>query len=591
MILSNTQKRKIHNRRFDEMRVTKEYIKTEYVIFQKIIQQYRLYTNNQLRDYILHLFDRKMREEIKNGKDTNVPVRAYFIRKVIEYLCEYDRDKYWTDARIKHLKHKLGFTVELIIIIQYLENQILDKKYISSDKELNQNLIAGNILRVLLFEYLEKELLKIIALRKVFKIIKAVREILLYVDLGQRIDKEFNNYEYYKKQDWTKSLNFDKNDLTLQINQHIQPIQGIIKKIQQEIPEKSNYIDLYFQRIFLTNVSLFSLSTKLIIELLASPSEVVANMKNYATCYGLSLQVVNDNHDFVNKEKGEETVAKKSTDAFSDLRNTNITLPLLYHLDKGYKRIIYDYLETKDLKIIEDYSEQIHYEIIQSRAIRKSIRIGQLAKYHLNYKNKNTPYLIDLCQISNWNRFYTHFYQKGKTQNLSIMEKYPSEKMYNAIREAIFNIIGKNDLSFVTQNSITEGRNKIGSYVDISHIDLSKEQVEQLQPSINFINGEKVSEKCRTPQMIKEIDKEAKFGALSDYFKGIDNDEFKKSEKNIISTKYNIEQDIWLELPVSIENEILGAVLIILKDKDRSLYKKKKKLQSEINSIFRKKPN
>jgi len=419
MKLSNTQRKKIHNRRFDEMRETKEHLKVEYEIFKSIIDKYRLFEDDKLKDYCLQLFERKMSIKMKNGKDTNVPIRAYFISKVMEYLCKYKKDVYWTNDKIEYLKRKLSFAAEAIIVIQYLDNQILDKKYISSDNELNQNLIASNILQSSLFEYLVQELTKDkkISLSKTFTIVSAIRKVFLYVDLGQRIDKEFNHFNSYKNTDWTKRPKFSPNSSTIEATNKISIIANIINYLQKETPQKANYIDLYFRRIFLTNVSLFTYFTELMADLLNSPPNIRESTSNFATCYGLALQVVNDNHDYVyipSKNGNGGTVAKKSTDVFSDLRNKNITLPLIFHLDKNYKRLIEEYLKIGDINIIKDYSEQISKEVKNSGAIRASINAGRLiartAISFLDEKNEASPYLADVCGIAEWNRFYHAFY-------------------------------------------------------------------------------------------------------------------------------------------------------------------------------------
>ena len=65
----------------------------------------------------------------------------------------------------------------------------------------------------------------------------------------------------------------------------------------------------------------------------------------FSKCFGVMRQVVNDNVDWAPSYLGLSTKTKDAEDAFSDLKNGNITLPLIFHLQNSNKSIIHDYLE------------------------------------------------------------------------------------------------------------------------------------------------------------------------------------------------------------------------------------------------------
>ena len=380
---------------------TQKRMQRELLILSKYLEKYKLFESDDLYDYCLSYLSTKIKEK---------STRSYFVSQIYDYLVfgSSEKEKFKKRGIQALIKRKIGFIIEIVIIIQYLDNQILDGKYGAKDSstKVNKNLISSNILRRLLFEYIDKEIGKKNNKHKIL-VKKYVEAILLHVDLGQRLDKEFTNYKFYLN---PSNLPFAKSELynfsTLDC------IKEIILQIKKEIrEEKHQFVDIYFRRIFLTNVCLFHLSAKLITEILSCSDEKKLEILNFSTSYGLAMQIVNDIIDFIPSKLNKETIGKKSTDAFSDLRNLNITLPLILHLEEGYNRNIEKYLNNpKDISIINKLQDILIRELISSRAISKSQRIGYLigkkAMTYLSNKNPVSSTLENLAEIATMNKFY-----------------------------------------------------------------------------------------------------------------------------------------------------------------------------------------
>jgi geranylgeranyl pyrophosphate synthase len=397
---------KVYQQRMKEMEITRQQIAAELPILQNIANsKYALLIDDTLITYCFFLLDKRIEKK---------PLRAYFLQKVGDYVMANEEMTF--DAKRQKLLTKLGFIIELIMVIQYLHNQILDGKAgVTSKEKIAQNLVAGNILRELLFDYITTEIGKFDN-NTATKTAECVARIFMYVDIGQMMEINYGHYNAYKKNVFPE-IN-SNSQLNQFIDEHIVCVQTVVDEIKEEMPEKKQFIDLYFRRIFLTNVSLFTLATQLICDLLNSSSKKQNELLKFASAYGIALQIANDVGEIVQEEKNQETIGKEKVDAFSDLKNQNITLPFIYHLQKGYKRLIESYLECPKNKayIIKDYQEQLNQELVDSLSIDNCIAIGKKiakeAKKHLDENNPTTFLFWNMSQIAEWNSFFISIYKK-----------------------------------------------------------------------------------------------------------------------------------------------------------------------------------
>lgn len=391
--------------RFKEMERLGKQCKTQANEFKRLLQAYRTFDDRSLEDYVLYYLRTKL------GKK---PLRAYYTKKTYEYIVERISDSLKVELPEVLFQEKLPFIFEVVITIQYLHNQILDEKYgVNTPKEINKNLITANILRELLSAYLH-ELSPSLGVKKHIILQTNISKLFMTVDIGQRMDKKYNHYKYYKEKNFPPFT-----DCNCLVNSNeFEWMRSVITQIQGEIEDRDTFIELYFRRIYKSNVVFFLVIVDTILELLDCSKEQFEDLRQYAVYYGFMLQVINDYADFAYSEDKDErknlqTAGRKTTDFFSDLRNKNITLPLIYHLNEGKHRNIEEYLQTGRKEILTDYAKVIKHEFVMSGAFRASVKISRLladkAMNSLCSENDQFKYLKNMAEIAYNNKFYNNF--------------------------------------------------------------------------------------------------------------------------------------------------------------------------------------
>lgn len=350
------------------------------------------------------------------AKTDNLPLRGYFTRKVFDYL----EDTHSVDTPDKDLfdlfTSKIPFILELVITIQYYHNQILDGKGgVYTLDRVKQNLILGNLLKDHLYDYIYK----VCSVERGRIVSDYVRKIFQYTDIGQYIEKKHNHYQVYEKNDIVR-LPFEK-----QMNHFIndEAIDFLLNRAKNQLDNltRLSFLELYFKRIYLVSSSLFRMSVELISALLGlSPDqEEVKALTRFADYYGLMMQLVNDNCDWVPEKHGHKTVAKQSSDAFSDLKNRNVTYPLFLYLETE----INDY-SIRDF--LNGYSEYPHNgrqteffnKMVDSGTMRKAIKFGKFvgkeAIKSLDTENSHWEIFEDMTKIAQFNKYYFHILKAEK---------------------------------------------------------------------------------------------------------------------------------------------------------------------------------
>ncbi len=349
---------------------------------------------------------------LKNKMDGN-PLRARVVADIYEYLLEEIPPR--GDNFDKFFREEFPFILEVIISIQYYHNQILDGKAgVTTPEAINQNLIIGNLLKDRLYRYLEE-----VSLPDYYKpdLINCVRAIFEWVDIGQYIEKHHNTYTAWKNKDlahpWQNEVNHFT-DATL-LQEVIETIQSLIVIPAGHLP----FLRLYLQRIYLTNATLYKLAARFIAEVLQMHDKTKRNIIKFAALLGIATQIVNDNSDLVPSylmKKG--TNGKHLEDAFSDLANSNITLPVFFNLLSSPQRSIKKFLthqKSKYRSFISKFDEEIFFKEVTSNlsiyfsmSIAKSLK--KIALFCLN-NVKQTQLAKNLNHIDN-NRYYKHFYNQ-----------------------------------------------------------------------------------------------------------------------------------------------------------------------------------
>lgn len=382
--------------------------------------------------------------EILKNKIDGQPLRARFAYFLFQYLKEEVKEGFFNKVKKKikypnlfqksnikdsneiseqFFTHQFPFILEVIISIQYYHNQILDEKSgIETEDRMKDNLVISNLLKGQLFRYID---VLDLSNETKYKLNKFSNKIFELVDNGQKIEKSYNNYQSYskmvddKKEVPTFKKLFSENIDAKLLNQ----ITNLAAEIAGLDGPHRAYLKLYFQRIYLTNASLFQETGSFLANLLKVSKRKSRRITQFATITGLMLQMVNDNNDFIPSRFMEETAGKDAEDAFSDLRNLNITLPLLIHLGKKKIGAIANFLliekhrKTNGKSSLSLYEERkIFEDITESEAIYLSMKIPkEIKKGALKLLNKNNakinPLIKTLSSVDN-NRFYWHFYEK-----------------------------------------------------------------------------------------------------------------------------------------------------------------------------------
>lgn len=336
------------------------------------------------------------------------PLRAFFTRQVLA-IAQDTTPMYYKlnpvySAKVKLYNEKLPFIVETVITIQYLHNQILDKKSNITDSEsINTTLLASNILKDTLYDYIDEHF----SSKNGILIRKYIRKIFTSVDFGQRIEKQFNTFSNFSMGVEMKSPSIPK---AFQQSVQLEAVKNIIESAKKDVPLSwQSYVDLYFQRIYLTTASLFVEISKLICEAFHCTSKTSKMLIDFSTSYGLMRQIINDNADWIPQKHQLSSTGKIASDAFSDLKNGNITLPLLLHLSQTKKGHIAQLLKNTPRNWNPKLESDLLDEIMDSNSIFKSVHYSrQLAAISLQTLSINTKaalLLKDSCEIAYWNRF------------------------------------------------------------------------------------------------------------------------------------------------------------------------------------------
>lgn len=398
----------VSHKRFAEMEWLMSELQTEMCKLKKIYyEKYRLF---EAEDIVKQYFFLLVKRLQTHG------VRSYLIYKTAQYIANEQQRQLSADEQ--QTVKQLAFIAETIITIQYLHNQIIDKKAkVTDNAAIRKNIIASNVLRELLFDYITT--MQFIDKNNKKKIEKTVGKIFLLVDMGQSMELNYGHYSAFKKNSFSPITSSNVNKL---INEYFEDFKIVIDNLAQKLPEEHyTFLQLYFRRLFLTNVVLYVNCAELVCTLLnygKTPNLII----KFSNLYGILFQMVNDAADMV-YVKGKETVGKVENDVFSDLKNQNITLPLFWHLLKAPRRLVYRYLENpvKNQYIVEYFQKEILLELRDSGAMDICIQTGRdlagMASNLLNPNNPATPFLNDMLNIAHWNIYYKIFYKNPYQQD------------------------------------------------------------------------------------------------------------------------------------------------------------------------------
>lgn len=284
--------------------------------------------NSYFTGHLLSLFKDRM---------NHYGIRSYFVNTITEYIKEQAASE---GISLKNYPEEvfntyLPFISEGIITVQYCENQILDGKgELFKDGRfdmnlVNRNLLAGHYLKDLLYKYIGERIFPKDC--NAYRIsMNKIHEIYQLVDLGQTFEDKWGTYQAFKRSQKHISIS---NDADIFINKKIISSYWTIIRSLGLIEDKEVFVRNYLRRIYLTSGSLFILMAELVMDLLNYHGKERQNIIDFSAQTGMLAQIVNDINDFVPSAYNLSTISKKPGDAFADLRNNNVTLPLLFHFN------------------------------------------------------------------------------------------------------------------------------------------------------------------------------------------------------------------------------------------------------------------
>lgn len=347
---------------------------------------------------------------ILDKKMKGLPLRAYFMHKLYEYLWEEGGRT--RDIPHAFFTHQLPFIAEVVICIQYYHNQVLDGKGgVNNMLEIQENVIISNILKECLYEFIEVTCPPSIS----DEVTNCARAIFKYVDIGQWLEKHNGLYRNWRE------AHIGAHPFTEYLGGILdrQQLRSVEQRVRSEAllcRSDRKFISAYLERIYLTNTIFYQEFTKLILKLLGIPrkSKDYIKTRRFAVYFGLMHQLVNDNGDLVHVKAKLTTEEKVIGDAQSGLRNRTVTLPVCLHLNQCPNGKIAQFLQSRKRSIPAAMQTRFFEELANEGAIYQSIRIGKaikkLALKELNTFNLQFMFLEDMCKIADNNKYYRHFY-------------------------------------------------------------------------------------------------------------------------------------------------------------------------------------
>ncbi|MCB1116160.1 MAG: polyprenyl synthetase family protein [Chlamydiia bacterium] len=437
---------------------------------EKVRKQLRQVTNDVRAEYEFFRSTAK-EEDIQNGVlellekklFEGTPARPFFVHSNYQYLksqagiVKHKFDKYF------HAGISLIF--EAIICVQYYDNHILDNKAnVKTKEQVKVARRKAYRLKKILYEYIDKRFSETPGFSGWLKT-GYINRIFLFVDLGQKIEIEFNHAHYlfdpkeknvhlknfiveYLQNVFsseTKSLNekeklirenikigFEefnygdtfscKEQIGNEISRYVAAITEltVVKNLLDALQEDSWFLKLYFQRTSVTCGYLYYSAVKLAIDVLEIQGKLKDETLHFARYFGITRQLVNDNADLLPSYFNETTKAKVKKDAFSDLRNGNITLPIyllwIYRKKKGFFSFLIRHstvlLKSGVPKLLEEillHAFSQSFTIFHSLFISK--KLANCASKYLDSVNSFSPFLDYMTTgLAGTNKYYKHFY-------------------------------------------------------------------------------------------------------------------------------------------------------------------------------------
>jgi geranylgeranyl pyrophosphate synthase len=373
--------------------------------------------NPILKEQLLSLFQKRT---------NSLGMRSSFVYIVAQYIQEQAEQE---SISLKKLPDEvfttqLPFLAEGIIAVQYYENQVLDGKggvYANGKfdmKRVNHNMLGSHFVKDLLYRYVEEKMFPNDC--QAYRLtMRAATNIFSLVDLGQGVQENWGTYDSFLNCQERVRVSAEAEKI---IDEEI--INRYCKFIFQAgmSQNKAFYIQNYLRRIYMTSGILFQKMAELTMDLSEYNGRARKSILKFAVQYGMTGQIVNDINDFVPAECNIAPVAKIPDDAFADIRNNNITLPLAFFFNANPK---WDIKRLQKIKSPEERLFLLKDAIYSAQQV--ALKSAQSFKKLVNSCNSKNILLLDMSSIVliEKNRYYIE------------LERYP-RKIIKAFYSALF---------------------------------------------------------------------------------------------------------------------------------------------------------
>lgn len=344
-------------------------------------------------------------------------LRGSFFKMLFHYLEQHAQEEGITlqyPARPELFTVQIPLLSELIISVQYLENQVYDgkggllKDGILHHRRTSANVQASHLLKDYVYDYIDGIADEGTRLHQ--RLTHSTRLIFQAVTLGQHWEDEYACFDYLYN-GFTDYPTAPDNIESL-IDHDL--VADLWARFQRwGLPEwQSAYCHFYLRRISLTNATLFAQLAALILELTGYDGKEKERVVKFCRKFSLLHQLCNDVCDVVPASRGHETVQKNANDAYADLRKGCPTLPILFLAREKSES---DFVEFQSVIDQDNVQEEI-FEILAPVGSQYFIKLIQEGHDDLckRYLHKNSDKLQESVRLISNNRYYREFWIKHR---------------------------------------------------------------------------------------------------------------------------------------------------------------------------------
>lgn len=361
-------------------------------------------------------------------------VRSFFVHAIAQYTAECAKKEgiqLHRNPESKLFHTQLPFLAEGIIAVQYYENQILDGKgglFINNAYQMERvhnNVIAGHFVKDFLYQYVEDAIFPDddAGYRSTMR---QLRRIFQWVDLGQAFQDKWGTFKALKSNK-RYLINISKEAEAYIRYEIIDQYWDVIKK-QGLQGDMRIFTENYLQRISITSGALFALMAELVMDLLGYHGRERDRIFQFGIHLGMTGQIVNDISDLLPANYQQSTVSKIPEDAFADVRNNNVTLPLIFHFNARINDGI-EHLEWLRRERPGELVKLLQDPVYAARQI--AVAMAEQANELIPGDSETAVLLRDLNSITDNNRYFEcleHAFQGEEKQPTSADSQMPSHK-------------------------------------------------------------------------------------------------------------------------------------------------------------------